>query len=745
MKKKIKQKIKKNRMRIYQMKSMQKGFRNKVRQTVVKRGHEIFLNIRYLGKNDINTFITLVRRGELWTLIKKLAGRFTKPMLTGAVRQQPQAESAKPVFSVQSSNSKKPVVSIIIPVHNGWEYTYPCIETLISYTGEVPYEIILADDCSTDVTPHGISHYPAIRVVRSGTSVGYVKICNNAARQARGAYLVFLSNQVTFMSDWLSPLLQIMEREPSVGIVGPKMIYPDGMLQEAGGILWSDASRENYGNLEEPSLPEYNYIKEVDYVSGACLMVRRTLWEAIGGFDERYSPEYYGDADCAFRARKAGYLVLYQPQSLVIHHAMVSEGMKLSAGMQADQQANRRTFRELWKDELESNHFEKSRLHLAANTFRARERSKHRRVMLVIDHAMPEFDTNAGARSQYQYMRLFQKMGYVVKFLPNVPVRLEPYCTELEQLGMEMLVGHDFITLEKRKKWIRRNAANIDCVYLNRPDVAAIFIDEFKRFKHIKVFYMPVDLHHLRLTRQYELEKRKELLQDAEKYRKIDDQLFRKADVVHVFGSYECRYVREGYPDKIVRNVPLYIYDTFSPPVTVQDIKKRSDLMFVGGFAHPPNGDAMQWFIKNIFPAILEKIPGIRLHIVGSKTPDSITAMASESILIRGFLSDEELRHLYADCRIAILPLRFGAGIKGKLIEAMYSQIAVVSTSIGVEGLDNLDGAVAVADTAEEFARKVVELYGSPEQMHRNIANARQYLVDHFSEKSVLSVLELDL
>lgn len=183
-----------------------------------------------------------------------------------------------------------PVISIVIPVYNQFEYTYLCIKSILENSGDVAYEIIIADDCSIDLTTKIDEIIHGVHTIHNESNLRFLRNCNNAAKQARGQYILFLNNDTQVQADWLAPLIELIERDDSIGMVGSKLVYPDGRLQEAGGILWQDGSAWNYGNRANPDEPEFNYVKEADYISGAAIMIRKSLWEEIGGFDERFVP-----------------------------------------------------------------------------------------------------------------------------------------------------------------------------------------------------------------------------------------------------------------------------------------------------------------------------------------------------------------------------------------------------------------------------------------------------------------------
>ena len=185
---------------------------------------------------------------------------------------------------------------------------------------------------------------PGIVYLRNETNCGFIASCNRGAQRARGKYLVFLNNDTLVRDGWLRALIDTFSEDPNAGIAGSKLIYPDGRLQEAGGIIWQDASGWNYGKFDDPTKPEYNYLREVDYCSAAALMIPKALFWSVEGFDSRYSPAYYEDTDLAFKVRQAGYKVLYQPLSEVIHYEGATGGTDLSTGTKQHQDINRSTF-----------------------------------------------------------------------------------------------------------------------------------------------------------------------------------------------------------------------------------------------------------------------------------------------------------------------------------------------------------------------------------------------------------------
>lgn len=634
----------------------------------------------------------------------------------------------------------QPMVSIIIPVYNQIHYTYACLESILEFTKDVTYEVIIADDVSTDATKDLGLYSENLVISRNSENQGFLRNCNQAAAKARGRYLMFLNNDTKVTEGWLSSLVALIDSDPSIGMVGSKLVYPDGRLQEAGGIIWSDGSGWNYGRLDDPDKAEYNYVKDVDYISGAAILLSNELWKQIGGFDERFAPAYCEDSDLAFEVRKAGYRVVYQPLSTVIHFEGISNGTDVEGtGLKRYQVENSEKLKEKWKDE-----FKKQCVNTGSpNPFRARERSVGKPVILVIDHYVPTYDRDAGSKTTFQYLKMFLKKGYVVKFLGDNFSREEPYATTLMQMGIEVLYGPDYQT--RIWDWLKENGDEINYIYLNRPHIASKYIDYIKNNTSSRLIYYGHDLHFLRKRREYELTGDLKEKRDSDYWKSVEFSMMYKAAVSYYPSNVEVEAIHKIDPEIPLKAITAYVYEEFLENIP-EDFAKREGLLFVGGFAHPPNADAVLWFANDVFPHIRERIPGIRFYVVGSKVTEEIQALHSEEngIIIKGFVTEEELAGLYASCRIVVAPLRYGAGVKGKIVEAIYNGAPIVTTSVGAEGIPGVETVLEIADDPDDFAVKTAELYEDKDRLLAMCRRTQTYIREHFSVDAAWKVIEED-
>lgn len=638
--------------------------------------------------------------------------------------------------TIEFEKQYKPEVSIIIPVYNKWEYTYSCLQSIYLNTQNVSYEVIIADDMSTDETVNINEYIKNIKVIRDGQNRGFLLNCNHAAKFADGKYILFLNNDTNVQENWLSTLVELMEKDKNAGMIGSKLVYPDGRLQEAGGIIWDDASGWNYGRLDNPQNPEYNYVKEVDYISGASIMIRKSLWEEIGGFDDRYAPAYFEDSDLAFEVRNHGYKVMLQPKSVVVHFEGISHGNDVSSGVKRYQELNKKKFVEKWSKVLSAEHYKNGE-----HVFKARDRSKFKKTILVIDHYVPHFDKDAGSRTTYHYLKLFVQMGFNVKFIGDNYFRHEPYTSELQGIGIEVLYGpYNYKNIED---WLKRNGQDINYVYLNRPHISIKYIDILKKHTKARIVYYGHDLHFLRENREYELTSNKLLKESAEEWKKTEFSLYEKSDVIYYPSDVEVDEIKKYYPKINAKSIPAYIYD--NKEYINEDFSKKEGLLFVGGFSHKPNIDAVHWFVSSVYPKILEKKPDMKFYIVGSNPPNEITALSSSNIIVTGFVSDDELLELYKGCKLVVVPLRYGAGVKGKVIEALYYQVPVITTTVGAEGIKDSEEILTISDDESEFANNVVDLYDDIEKLNQLSKSSLEFVLNNFSANAVIKVISEDI
>ena len=629
-----------------------------------------------------------------------------------------------------------PEVSIIIPVYNQYQTTLSCLKAILEHTDEVNYEVIIADDCSNDLTGTIEHRIHNIRVVRGDRNFGFLVNCNNAVAYARGRYVVLLNNDTNVQQNWLGALVKAIKVDCNAGMVGPKFLFKDGALQEAGGIVWNDASGWNYGRGQSPGLPEFNYVRETDYISGACVLFEKQVWDELGGFDPRFNPAYYEDTDFAFQIRARGLKVIYQPESEVVHFEGVSNGTDVGSGIKTHQTINKEVFLKKWRDVLEKEHFANAR-----NVFQARERSATKRTVVFIDHYVPFFDKDAGSRSTYLYIKSMVDTGLNVKFVPANFFPHQPYTRILQQLGVEVLFGERYA--RSWKTWFSDNAQYIDVIYLHRPHITEGFIDHMTRLQpRPKLIFFGHDLHYLRTNREGKIKGDQTIITAAEDWQRRELAIFKKVDKVYYPSEVEVAEVQRVSPGTNVSAIPLYFLNT--PDIKQYRHRDRKGLLFVGGFGHPPNVDAVQWFVGKVLPALVREVPDICLHIVGSSVPSSIEKVADEHVKVYGFLSDEDLKALYLKIRVAVVPLRFGAGVKGKILEALQAGVPISTTSIGAEGLPEPYEVMAIADEPREMAHQLLLLYNEPEECDRYLSKYREYIEKNFSQKKIQEIITAD-
>jgi len=632
--------------------------------------------------------------------------------------------------------SRWPRTSLVIPVFNQSACTDACLNGVLeTWPAGLDGEVLVVDDGSTDDTAALLERWSArdarVRAVRRPENGGFIAAGNAGAAAATGEVLVFLNNDTIPQPGWLPPLLTALGRAQA-GAVGGKLLYPDGRLQEAGGVIFSDGDGCNFGKGDpEPSHPLFGHVREVDYCSGALLATRRQLFLALGGFDSAFAPAYYEDTDYAFRLRQQGYRVYYQPASVVLHVEGATAGREVDRGVKRYQARNRATFAARWADALRAQPPHPPAIDRAA-LHRLHVRGGETRRALVVLPTMPEPDRESGSRRAFHLIELLLEAEWAVSVIVENATGGERYARALRQLGAATYAGA-----------MTRNAG---AAYL--PDLSALATREpfdlaLLAFWHVAERHLPtlrtvaprtrvlvdsVDLHFLRQARGAFTRARSDRARDALDGRFADElrrelNVYGTADGVLTVSDKEA-----GWIDDLVgvAGHAFCVPDLEDVPGRPLPLEDRRGLLFLGNFRHPPNIEALGFLaeiVRRLDPGLLAAHP---LSIVGNALSVDMLGPLADHPHVHAVGWVPSVQPYLERARMSVLPLRHGAGTKRKLLQSLLFGTPCVSTSVGIEGfgLEN-DRDVLVADTAEAFAAAIRRLASDDETWRALARNGR--------------------
>lgn len=591
--------------------------------------------------------------------------------------------------------SLTPRVSIVIPVCGKVNLTLMCLQSISQYSNQIAYEVIVVD-CSPDSNLDVLKEVRGIRVLSNQTHQGFIGSSNAGAATADGEYVCFLNNDTQVCESWLDELVRTFDGFSAVGIVGSKFISSNGKLQEAGGIICCNERIESFGRGEDSCHPMFNYAREVDFVSEVSLLIRKDLFDELGGFDEHNFPHNCEVVDLALKVRNKGLKVIYQPLSVVVHDEKVNADVEQRD--RADQVANKHKMFERGQDVLSANETE------GRNTDRAKDRGAKYRV-LVLDIWTPTPDRDAGSIIALNLMLILRQMGFQVTFIPTGNFSyLIGYTQDMQRAGIEVLYGTYCTSV---KQHLSNSGGRYNLVFMFRPGTVNNYLKDVRKFcPQAKVLFHTQDLHFLRMTREAELFKDQGMQKAAGEMKLNEFSIIRKVDATIVVSTTELEILQLELPDEKIYVLPL-IMDVCG---SGKSFNERRDIVFVGGYQHPPNTDAVLYFVSEIMPILRRHLPGVRFIVVGSNPPPEIVALASDDVVIAGFVKD--LDPLLDQMRVAVAPLRYGAGIKGKIGMALALGLPTVATLCAAEGMPLSHGEnILVAEGAEAFAEAVIQLY----------------------------------
>ncbi|MCW3473932.1 glycosyltransferase [Limobrevibacterium gyesilva] len=574
------------------------------------------------------------------------------------------------------------------------------VDSIASAQGDLPIEVVVVDNGCTDISGVAFRFLPGFTYRRFDRPVPFGVAANAASRAASAEALVFVESTLRLDADFLRQCRASLAPRT---LVGAQLRSWDGFLDAAGGIADAGGLR-GYGAGRRTEEPAYLFARAVDYCPGAFAILRTTLSE-LGEFSAEYASFEISALDLATRLQSAGGQALYWPAAIVSDWSAAARRRK-DARIPVDAHA----LSAEWERFAVCNAaLLRRRAEAARAGQRPHDRSRRHRLLFV-DADTPRPDQSAGALLALNLIRMLGELAFRVTFVPESNMAFaEGYTDSLRALGVDVV---HFPYCASVNDILETRGDEFDVVVLCRAYIADRYIDRVRKLApQARIIFNTIDLHFVREMREAELLNDARMIAEAEASRSSELASIAKADATIVVSTHEAAIVRAAVPSARVHVVPLL----FEMPERLEagGPDGRQDIMFVGTYQHPPNRDAAIYFAREIWPLVRERLPQARFLVVGSNLTPDVQALAGDGVEVLGFV--EDLDAVLATCRVTVAPLRFGAGLKGKVASSLLAGVPVVASSIAVEGTPLRDGVdVVIADAPAAFADAVVRVYEDP-------------------------------
>jgi GT2 family glycosyltransferase len=595
--------------------------------------------------------------------------------------------------------SDRPRVTVVIALWNRAELSLRALRSVCEQR-DVSLDVVLVDNGSTDETRRLLAQMAGPTVLNNTTNLGFTVAANQGAREARGELLLFLNSDAVLHPGALRSLMDTLERSQTIGAVGGKLIWPDGRLQEAGAIVWSDGSCEAYGRGGDPNAWECSFQRDVDFCSGAMLLTRRDLFLQLGGFEERYKPAYYEDVDYCVRLWRNGHRVVYTPRAAATHVEFASSASPGNAArLLRERHAVFVSLHREWLTEQPAR---------SEGVLAARSRPRTRPWALVIDDAMPDAALGAGFPRAAAMLNALRRLGWFIAMYPtngtaiNRLSREFPDVEVLQSAGPQGL-GPLFKSLP--------------------PHIRLVIVSRSHNMRYLKsavgralkdvtcpVIYDSEALSALRKALRRRVSGTPVPDSDAAAWLREETGLAAGCAAVFTVSPAEQRHFVEAG----IANVSVLGHAVELAP-SAADFDTRRSILFVGAFSpESPNEDAARFLLKDVLPALRGTEAGAApVVIAGARIPDTLREAGSPGVIFRSDVPD--LTSLYEDARVFVAPTRFSAGIPLKLLEAAARGVPIVCTPLLASQLGWTPGQdLVTADRPAEFARAIASVYGDP-------------------------------
>ncbi|MBG0792006.1 glycosyltransferase [Methylocystis sp. H62] len=610
-------------------------------------------------------------------------------------------------FSFPKRQGAKHCISVIIILFNKANLTFDCIDSLykIAQTSEdLDLEVIIFDNASTDNTKKLLGRLDNVVVTQNEENVGFLRAVNQAAKGARGKYLLLLNNDTQVQFGALEAACDLLDEDPSVGAVGARLVLPDGKVQEAGSIIWKDGSCLGYGRGRSLDDPSVMFQREVDYCSGAFLMTRTDLFRQLDGFDEAFAPAYYEEADYCARLWQKGYKIVFEPNATIIHFEFGSAASREWAEQQ--QKKNQILFVKKHSSFLASRWVPEP-----LNVPHARFAVSTRHRVLFIEDRVPFPWMGSGfPRSKELLDCIVEALGdqaHISLCITNVQDLDWPAIREVVNRRVEITITDTHSSLAK-------------ALSEHRPDLTIVC-----RPHNMKL------LNEV-LEQNPELGATMRVLYDAEalfavrdiERKKLQGELLTAAQIDTLLGN-EIELTKRAFAVLTVSESEKQIFEKYcSCPIIIvghsvnekvyrTPFEQRSGFLFVGSIhdENSPNADSLIWFFEEIWPRIKKSLgPKAFLKVAGPNKSRAVKAKVPPDVELLGRV--EDLGPVYSNARVFIAPTRFSAGIPLKVLEAAGTGVPCVITPQLCQQLSWKNGREClVGADAENFAEQCIKLY----------------------------------
>lgn len=352
--------------------------------------------------------------------------------------------------------------------------------------------------------------------------------------------------------------------------------------------------------------------------------------------------------------------------------------------------------------------------------------------IFITDWSIPRPDQDAGSVSTFYFLKILVELGYDVTFVPSDLERQGSYSTDVERLGVRCLYGNDIGTVQQH---LQQSGNDYSAFILFRAPIAALYLADIRKYAPKGIVILEtVDLHYLREERAAQVDGSNEAIEAAEKVKEWELGIMKSCDISIVLSSFEKKLLEQEMPQADIRTMPLLFLDMQGPAEVA--FADRRDILFIGGFRHLPNIDAMVWFCHEIWPQIRQCLPETNFLIVGSHpTPEVQTLADIAGVRLLGHVKN--IDPIFAGARLSVAPIRFGAGLKGKVVTSLGYGVPVVGTRIAFEGMELRDSEhVLFADDVTSFVDAIVSAYNDPEKWQRFSENGFERIFELYSESA---------